>query len=341
VPPTELGSFFRQMASLIHAGFTVGSALTDLGMRTANSGLRSAAKAMGAATLNGASVAGQMVLYPGLFPEHVVGLVHAGETGGFVEFAFEEVALWAEQDAALRQGMWFPKVLIWNAVWTVLLMQPLVMIDSSKLASGDMRTMPHAFDGYGRLMPLVFGIGILLHVVCWVVGKMRHQPFAERFFDGLSLRLPVMARLAKMRALAAFTRVLRRLLMAGISPAPAFAAAANAVPNAVLRDRLRLGLPIVRGGQGLDAAIQATGMMEHDALQMLITGQKTGQWIEMLDRVTSYYQDEAARATEGAKAAQKRLGWILTIAVTGYVICFTTWLCYNIMFKVTGQYEAG
>jgi type II secretory pathway component PulF len=109
------------------------------------------------------------------------------------------------------------------------------------------------------------------------------------------------------------------------------------VPNVILREKLRLGLPIVRGGQGLDDAIKATGLMAHDSLQMLITGQKTGQWIEMLDRVTAYYQDEAVRATEGAKAFQKRLGWLLTIIVNGLILCVMTKGCYDLQFKLVDQ----
>lgn len=338
--PAEMGTFFRQLASLVHAGFTVSSAFADLGPRTAHGGLRKAAAAIAASTMNGGSVAGRMATYPALFAPHVVGLVAAAETGGFVEFAFEEAALGAEQDAALKQGMWLPKVLIWNAVWTVLLMQPLFPnIDANKLSSGDPRIMVGAMNGYGHALAIVIPFGILLHVVAFAVGKARHQPFAEWAFDGLSLRIPVMARLAKMRGMAAFTRVLRRLLLSGISPAPAYTAAIDAVPNALLRERLRMGIPVARGGQSLDAAIQATGVMEHDSLQMLITGQKTGQWVEMLDRVTAYYQDQAAIATDAARAAQKRLGWILTLIVTGYVTCVGTWGIYKVIFKVADEYS--
>jgi type II secretory pathway component PulF len=202
---------------------------------------------------------------------------------------------------------------------------------------GNVASVFSAFAGYERAMYWVIPLGISLHIANYLFGKIRHQPFAERIFDRMSLRFPVASRLARMRAMASFTRVLRRLLMSGVSPSPAFSGAASAVPNGVLRDQLRLGEPIVRGGQGLDEAIMATGLMAHDPLQMLVTGQKTGQWIEMLDQVTAYYQDEAARATDGAKAAQRRLGVLLTIVVTGYITCFSTWLGYKLVFQVTDQ----
>jgi hypothetical protein len=80
---------------------------------------------MAQAVTRGESISAQMAGFPHLFAPHAVGLVAAGETGGFLPFAFEEAALGAEQDAALRQGLWLPKLLIWQAIWSVLLLQPL------------------------------------------------------------------------------------------------------------------------------------------------------------------------------------------------------------------------
>lgn len=325
----DLGVFFRQLGSLVNAGFTVGAALADLGPRTSHRGLRTAATQMAATTASGASLSGEMAKYPGLFPAHVVGLVHAGETGGFLPFAFEEAALSAEQDTALRQGLWLARFLIWQSIWSVLLFQPLIgSINPENVLGG--------LAGYGRkLLFIAIPVGIGLHLFCALAGWLWRQPMADRLRGRLSLAIPVMARVARMRAMASFTRVLRRLLMAGISPEPAFVGAARSVPNLVLSERLLAGASIVRAGQGIDAAIQATGMMEHDPLQLLVTGQKTGQWIEMLDRVTAYYQEEAARATDAAKSAQKRVGVIVTLVSTGYIMCAATYYLSRIGFEWT------
>ena len=339
-PPATLGTFFRQMASLTHAGFSTSASLLDLGNRTAHKGLAHAATEMGRATGNGARLSDQMEAHPGLFAPHIVGLVAAGETGGFLPFAYEEAALGAEQDAALRQGLWLPKVLIWNAVWTVLLMQAFFpAIDAAKLGNAQAASqVAAAFVSPLHRTIWATVIGILLHIGAVVVGKMRHQPWARDWFDAVSLRVPAMARLAKMRGMASFTRVLRRLLLSGISPATAYAAAANSVPNAVIRERLWSGINVVRGGRGLDEAIQSTGMMETDPLNLLITGQKTGQWVEMLDQVTAFYQDEAARATDAARAAQKRFGWLLTLIVNGYIMIAITHYGYKLMFSFVDEF---
>jgi len=332
----QLGTFFRQLASLMHAGFSVSNAFSDLGMRTPNRALGETAKSIAGATAYGASVATEMAKYPTLFPPHVTGLVAAGEAGGFLEFSFEEAALNQEQDDALGQGLWVPRLLIWQAIWSVLLLQPLF---PSVQVTNDIGPDMVRASGMAYAHSLLFvaiPIGIALHVLSHFGGKMWRQPWARRFHDTVSLRIPVMAHLAKMRALASFTRMLRRLLMAGISTEPAFVAAARSVPNIVLSEHiLETGAPIVRANEGIDKAIAATGLMGDDPLQLLVTGQKTGQWLEMLDRVTAFYQERAVVATDAAKNAQKRSGVIITLLSMGYVTIVCTAGCYNLIFKVT------
>ena len=331
IKPAEMGMFYRQMVSLLHAGFTPATVLADLGGRTANKRVGAAVRQMAGEVANGTSFADSVAKHPDVFPAHVVGLMRAGEMGGFLEYACEEAALGAENDAALRQGIWLPKILFWQSIWSVLLLQPL----ANNL--GNAFTKGLAAAGAKSAHDFLFvwlPIGIACHLAAEVGGLWWRQPFFAPTRDRLSLIIPVMGKLAKMRAVAAFTRMLRRLLLSGISPEPAFVGAAQSVPNTVLRDRLMAGVPVLRAGNGLDAAMNATGMFEHDPLQLLITGQKTGQWTEMLDQVTAYYQDRAAKATEDAKAAQKRLGILVTIISSGYVLIVSTVAPMKAAFQV-------
>jgi type II secretory pathway component PulF len=320
-PPKQedLALFCRQMASLLHAGFTPAHALADLGPRTTQRRLSQSAYQMGTAVANGASLAGEMTKFPTLFPPHVAGLVAAGEQGGFLPFAFEEAALNAEQDAALKRDMWLTKFLIWQSIWSVLIFQPLF----PSINPEDIKAS--AVSYFLKLLFIALPLGVLCHAVAEGVGRYRQQPAGRPFFDRITLRIPVMGHLAKMRAMASFTRVLSRLLRSGVSAEPAFVAAAHAVPNTALRDQILQGAPLLRAGQGLDAAIQASGVMDNDPFQLLVTGQKTGQWVEMLDRVTAYYQEMAQQATEKARSAQKRVGVLLTIITSGYVMIYATY----------------
>jgi len=312
----DLALFCRQMAALLKAGMTPGAALANLAPRTANPTLQAAGLAMGQQVSSGASLAGELARTGGLFPEHVVGLIAAGEVGGFLPFAFEEAALGAEQDAALRQGLWWVRLLIWQSLWSIWLFPPTLLLQASAHFD-DVKTPVLAYLRWEALFWIPFGIA--LHLVAHFGGKWWSTPAAAPFRDKASLRIPVMAHLHKTRALASFTRVLSKLLSSGVAPTVAYEAAARAVPNSFFRERLLLGVPVVRSAGGIDQAIQATGMMDFDPVQLLITGQHSGQLTEMLDQVTAFYQEEAARATEKARKEQKRWAVLITLVSTGYI----------------------
>ncbi len=320
VPPGDLATFFRQMASLLHAGFTPLSALADLGPRTANRRISRAAADIGMAVGRGGSMAEGFGRHADVFPVHVAGLMQAGETGGFLEYACEECALGAEADAALRQGLWVPKILFWQSVWSVLILQPLANNLAAMMSTGVAGAMKTGHEFLVLWLPL----GIGLHVLCELGGLLWRQPFFAPTRDRIALMLPVMRKLAYTRAIASFTRLLRRLLLTGVSPEVAYTAAMQSVANGAYRDKLRAGITVLRAGNGLDAAMQATGLLEHDPLQLLVTGQRTGQWTEMLDRVTAYYGDQAVKATEDAKNFQKRAAVLVTVVSAGYVMIVAT-----------------
>jgi type II secretory pathway component PulF len=167
-------------------------------------------------------------------------------------------------------------------------------------------------------------LGIGMHLLCELAGLWWRQPLAAAARDRIALMFPAMRKLAYNRAVAAFTRLLRRLLLSGVSPESAYTAAAQSVPNRVYRDKLLRGVTVLRAGNGLDDALQTTGMLEHDPLQLLVTGQRTGQWTEMLDRVTAHYQEQAAKSTDDAKNAQKRLAFLVTAVSGAYVLIAAT-----------------
>ena len=111
------------------------------------------------------------------------------------------------------------------------------------------------------------------------------------------------------------------------------------MPNSVLREQLLRGLPKIRSAQGLDQAIQASGLMDHDPIQLLVTGQHTGQLTEMLDQVTTLYQEEAARATDTARKAQKQFAGMITLVTSGYVLILALYGGFKILWQFLGTFE--
>jgi type IV pilus assembly protein PilC len=202
------------MASLLHAGFTPLSAIADLAPRTANRRISRAAQDAGMAAGRGESLAGAFAKHPDVFPAHVVGLFRAGEAGGFLEYACEEAALGAEGDAALRQGLWLPKVLWWQACVSILILQPLLNNLKPIFTEG----LPGLMTVGKEFLFVWVPLGIALYALCELAGLWWRQPFAARTRDRIALMLPAMRKLAYTRAVASFTRLCAGFCFPGFRP---------------------------------------------------------------------------------------------------------------------------
>jgi len=311
--PDDRALFFRQLATLLRAGFTPAGALADLGPRSGNRRLRDAAARMASACAQGTSFSEALAAEGGLFPNEVSGLAAAGESGGVLPLTMDEAALSAELDIAVRRGMGWVRFLIWQSIWSVLVFIPIFpSIDTSGVAK--------SLGNYARAMGWVIPSGLALHGAWALHHWFCRTPAGAQWRDTVSRLIPADARLVRCRALGAFTRVLRALLSSGISPATAFAIATRAVPDRGSRERLSAGTGMLAQGKGLDEAMSVTGLFGDREMQLLGTGQRTGTWSEALDQVTAATQDNLHAAVDSVRRSARRFGILLTVLSMGYVM---------------------
>ncbi len=324
--PADQALFFRQLASLIRSGSTPYSALQELAPRTNHPTLREAAIEMSANAHNGIAISDAMERYPGLFAPHVVATVRAGETGGFLEIALDEIALESEQELAFYKGMWLPKVLVLQQVLALAIAQPL---------------FPTLFPNNEplRYLSLVLLRNIPIAVASvllarWLWDRMRAPDLLARR-DRWTLAMPVFGDLSRQRSLAAFIRMLRRLYAAGLMPIMAWAGAANVVPNSVLRARLTDARGMMEHGVPLHEAFRNTGLFADEAEQLIATGMASGEIVEMLDRVAEYYQRNVERALESSRFWMYRLAFALFLITAGAVVIIMFKTYFDAVFNFT------
>ncbi len=306
----ELALFFRQLASMVRAGISQYQALDTLAPKTLNPDLARVAREMADAARSGKQISRIMANYPALFPEHVVGGVEGGELGGFVEIVLDEIALEYEQELAFYKGMWLPKTLLIQQLFAIALAQPLF---PTLFPNGD-------FKGYVALVLLrnvPIALAVIFAVRYWLLWLKRPEQTPRR--DAMLLRIPIFGDLSRQRALAAFVRMLRRLFNAGIGPIGAWEGAMRVAPNWVIREKLQEANTQIRQNVPLHDAFAATGLFANETEQLLATGMVSGQMVEMLDRVATYYQDNVDRVFKNAKFWMYRLSISLFIAMGGAV----------------------
>lgn len=317
VSTRNLMFFFQQLAALVKSGVSVYNALDTVSTRTGSAGLKRVAREMAERARTGGAISGVMAQYPGIFPEHVVGLTRAGELGGFLEIALSEIAQGYERNIALYRSAWIPKAMALQAFIGLPLVQPL---------------FPTVFPNadFGLYLKLVLlrnmPIAAALLGAVYFGSRMLQRPEHRRLRDRWSLKLPPFGDLQRQAAIATFLGTLKRLYQAGVSPSYAWEGAMNTAGNLAIRDQLTASANLIARGASLPDAFQATGLFNNQIEHLVMTGHESGQVVEMLDQAERYYQEQVQEKTAKAKFAMLRLGVLAMLVFGGATVC---WMMYS------------
>jgi len=115
---------------------------------------------------------------------------------------------------------------------------------------------------------------------------------AQAKLDGLKLRAPVLGRIWIMYQVGQFARVLSTLLVGGIPLMQALETASESMGSSLLRKALGKARKMVREGQPLSAAVNATGMFPSLSVDMIEVGESTGALPAMLTSIAEFYEED-------------------------------------------------
>ncbi|HLK58693.1 MAG TPA: type II secretion system F family protein [Chthonomonadaceae bacterium] len=319
----ELMLFFQQLASLVKSGMTIYTALENLGPRTKNANLSKVAREMAEAAHAGRRVSDVMALYPRIFPDHIVGMVRAGEMGGFLEISLAEIAQNYEQNVSLYRGSWLPKLMATQSFLMLALVIPLI---PSLFAVKDNFTVGGFLSLYMKQEAVVLAIfGAIYLGIRW--GSRHLQlPHLRYFRDSWALRIPPFGDLQRQVALFNFVKMLRKLYHAGVAPIHAWEGAMNTASNVVIRDKLATSYEMMQKGASFSDAFTATGLFADNVEQLIVTGQHSGEMIESLDRAADAYDERVQEARSRSRMMIIRMGVIAMLILGGGAMI---WLTYS------------
>ena len=333
----DLMLFFQQLASLVKSGMTINSALDNLGPRTRNVNLAKTARDMADAAKAGGRVSDVMARYPRIYPDHVVGMVRAGELGGFLEIALAEIAYTYEQNIALYKGAWLPKFLALQAFLALPLGLPLMSSVLKVKPGGDMDMKANIHDYLIQAAIQLVICGILYFLVVFGARQLQLPQF-RHFRDSLSLKMPPFGALQRQAALANFVRMLRRLYQAGVSPTQAWEGAMWTASNVVIRQKLAGSYDMMQKGASFADAFSATGLFHDSIEQLLVTGQASGQMPEMLDQAAGYYQEQVEESASKARRAMFLWGIRAMLVFGGILVCWVAYSYFHGMFNFVDNF---
>jgi type IV pilus assembly protein PilC len=327
----DLAIFTRQFATMTSSGMTLLRSLAIMEEQTSVASLKAAIGETRADVAAGISLSTAMAKHDKIFPRLMIAMIRAGETGGMIDQALEQIADSLEKDTALRgkikSALTYPAIVLcftFVLIAAVLIFIVPIFEQMFKNLGGELPGITQFLVDTSHNMWWIGPLFLALAIGGTVAFK-RRQRESESFrlaVDRAKLKMPVFGPLFRKLAMSRFARNLGLLLNVGVPVMQALSVVGDTTGNEVINLAMRDVQTAVRDGQPMSSALRNHKIFPAMVTQMIEVGEESGQISQMLDKVADFYDREVDSAAESLTASIEPIMVIVMGAVVGgMVIC--------------------
>lgn len=298
--PKQLALFTRQLATLLDSGLPLSEALSSCAKQQYNQRQQHLILQIRSRIMEGYSLADALNLYPGSFDQLYRSTIAAGEQAGFLAKVVTRLAEHCEasqeNQQQLQSAMIYPGFLLLISVAIVSLLMTKVVPD-----------MVSMFTRRGQQLPLLtewliicsdflvaYGLWLLLAIPAlaffkhwYLSNEKRRRNWHRRY-----LQLPLIGRWEQNIDSSRFANTLAIMVGSGVPLLQSLAITQAVIGNQHIRLRCELLLKQVREGSSLYRAMDNSNVFPPMLVQMVASGEASGQLESMLGRAASYQERE-------------------------------------------------
>jgi type IV pilus assembly protein PilC len=167
----------------------------------------------------------------------------------------------------------------------------------------------NAFLAFLVIMAFVTGM--------WVLTKTRRGGLA---WDTFKLRFPIFGGLMMSAIMDKFSRTFGILIGSGVPVLEALSHAVRVVENRVIANGLRQASNMIKDGFAISVALRKTGAIPPIVVQLIATGEETGEINRLLEKVSEFYAKQVDATIGRLTALIEPLMIIMIGAVIGIIL---------------------
>ncbi|UCD14986.1 MAG: type II secretion system F family protein [Candidatus Omnitrophota bacterium] len=296
----EVIIFTRQLATLLKAGTVLSSGLTTVCEQTVNKRFKAILEDISQSVQSGRSFSESLSKHPKVFSELFVSMVEVGETGGMLDKVLDRLATLGTQElemqSRIKSALIYPVVLVVIALIVVNflvvgVLPKFVMV--FRASEAKLPVITQVILGLSwtlrRFWPVLIGAVILIFL-----GVQRYARTDEGRFriHSLMLKVPLFGTLYSKIQISRFARVTSVLVASGIPILQALVVVEKTVTNVVMRRAIQSVRYAITEGHPLAEPFKASGLFSPMVVQMISTGERSGNLDQMLAEISSFYEPE-------------------------------------------------
>lgn len=289
---TDLALITRQMATLVRSGLPIEESLHAVARQCERQRLRAMMMAVRSSVLEGHTLADALGGFPRAFPDLYRSTVAAGEQSGYLDRVLERLADYTEARQVLRQkiqlALFYPAILTTMAVAVTLALLAWVVPQVVQVFENIGQELPWLTRALIAASDFLRDSGLILFAIlaAGVFGAMRllRRPAMRMAWHRFLHRLPLVGRLMRGVNTARFARTFSILTGSAVPVLEAMRISAQVLGSLPMREAVETASKRVREGGSIGQALEASGYFPPMMLQLVASGEASGNLDDMLER---------------------------------------------------------
>ncbi len=324
----QLTTFTRQLSTLQDAGLPILRSLRILEGQCKPGPLKNSLNGVIEDVESGNTLSEAMAKQPKAFDNLYVNMVKAGEAGGALEVILQRLAEFKEKAQSLKRkvqgAMIYPCVVIFVATAIV-----------GGIMYWIIPKFKEIFTDFG--VPLPAPTILLIAISNWVVSYwylipaipvgfflmykiIRKNRTGAYILDRITLKIPILGKIASKSAVARMARTLGTLIASGVPILEALTIARDTAGNEVFRRAFDHIHSSIREGESMAIPLKETRIVDDLVVNMVDVGEETGALDSMLYKVADVYDEEVAVLVEALVSILEPIMVVVLGGIVGFIV---------------------
>ncbi len=317
--------FTNQLSAMVSANLPLGRILDSLTQESMNRHLLSVLRKIKHDVESGVDLGRAVARHPKVFDSIYVNMIKAGMATGRLEITLQQLRDYMEKTAEtkskVRSALAYPIFMVGFLTLTVLLMvfKILPMFKAMFASLGDKKlpTITLLFLEFADFVTHYFHLGLLFAGMLVVIAiYFLKTPWGRTTWDQYKLKIPIFGDLMKKAALAKFVRTFATLTQSEVPILDSLSLVSTSGNNKYLESKINQAREMIERGTSIAGAFKKTGFFPETIIQMIASGEETGNLDKLLISAANFYDDQV---DEAIKSMVALINPILTVLIGGTI----------------------
>ncbi|RPJ36244.1 MAG: type II secretion system F family protein [Planctomycetaceae bacterium] len=337
--------FTTQLAVMVRAGISLQDALEGIAEQCDNRKFQAVLRDLKIRIEEGNSFSQALAEHPGIFTNLYINMVAAAEASGSLSDMLQKLAEYLDQEAETRSqikgAMVYPAIIAVMAVSVTVFLLCFVLPRFTALFRGKEHLLPTptiilmATSAFMRhwWYAIIPAVGAAF----WAFWYFINTPVGRLWWDKAKLILPLISTLCRCLYITRSLHTMGVLTRAGVPILNTISITAHISGNALFKDMWLGVYEEVRQGKKIAASLSRYTLMPSSVVQMIRSGEESGNMAEVLREVSTFYGRELKTVIKAVTSMIEPIMIVLMGCLVGFIAMSIILPIFKMSNLVTGK----